>query len=904
MSVCPRAEILQMEPSIAVLKLMHLDVIDNVENFHWLEAPSKESIRVAIRRLQWLKAIDPTSNRLTKIGQQMAQLGLSPMLSAMLLSAVGKTCINYVLVLAGMLNVSDSVWWRSKDPDARERGRKTRMYFSQDNQQGGDFIMLLKIFLHWQAIEPKNRMGWCLKSTISAKALKIGSEFANDIARQLRVDLPKFDKTTLDGNLIKEIMNCVKVGFFQNMGVLFGSVRDGYRLSSNVQGQSGINAKIYNLSSLFSNKPPPTFVLYHTILNLQHISCMVTLCPIQRNEIPNEWLDYYLGKPMNTCPKPENIVSQTSIPKTIPDSKNASRPVVTHEEQNNPTKSKASEKAEKCNITSKSSTASKVDNESSLGNTGIFDTIEVVRKGSYFVGNKQIQIDSKQLKTIVYNHTSKLYHSVKKPLSDFNVFPFSSTNVRVVNKDRLVVYKELVSQGRRPVLLNMACPTSPGGKYLESVATQEAILFRRSNYFLSLDATLDYVLPTNRFCYDSNCQLQPLFKEQKVYPIDEFGGIYTSGLTIFRQSDEEGYAFMEQPLLNVCFIAMAAHRNPPLNNDGYLSDEHSIALRKKIENLFFIAYHQGHDCLVLSAFGCGNFRNPPKHVAAIFHSVIEQYAGFFKQIEFAIIDGHNSQQHANPNENYETFKRLLDNIKVEPLRQTIPDTVIGPWRIRKTTERNIHLAGVEIYSGSLCPNGGECMNLHNIEHCKIFSHPPQCPFSVDAKTCQRKTNHNHLVWFKHEFRDTHDMKSPLNDNSRLSRPIDRDFSSNQQRFHSYDRLRPAYTASLWSEDRSPIRPTIDWMRHTDAAQTERPRYETNSILFTRTRTDHSISRLFNRENHDTRTSQFSVPPYESIPIDDTQPHRRLSHFHINTLDDETNAVRPSTTSKLFRKPTD
>jgi len=97
MSVCPRAEILQMEPSIAVLKLMHLDVIDNVENFHWLEAPSKESIRVAIRRLQWLKAIDPTSNRLTKIGQQMAQLGLSPMLSAMLLSAVGKTCINYVL---------------------------------------------------------------------------------------------------------------------------------------------------------------------------------------------------------------------------------------------------------------------------------------------------------------------------------------------------------------------------------------------------------------------------------------------------------------------------------------------------------------------------------------------------------------------------------------------------------------------------------------------------------------------------------------------------------------------------------------------------------------------------------------------------------------------------------------
>ncbi|UJR19269.1 hypothetical protein I4U23_022398 [Adineta vaga] len=924
MSVCPRAEILQMEPSIAVLKLMHFAAIDDVEKFHWLEAPSKESIRLAIRRLHWLKAIDLTSNRLTEIGQRMAQLGLLPMLSAMVLSATDKACINHVLVLAGMLNVSDSVWWRSRDMGARERAQKIRIDFFRDNQKDGDFILLLRIFLKWQTIKPNERKTWCENNSISMKALKIALEFANDIARQLRVDLPKFDQATLDRNLINEIMGCVKTGFFQNLAIFSNSTRVGYRLSSNVQGQPGINAKIYNLSSLFSNSSPPTYVLYHTILNLKHISCMVTLCPIEKSEIPKEWIDYYSGKPIVLCPKPQNIVPKTSIPIKVPSSKRSDQPLAHREEQNQP--------REPSSITSKSNATSEVDSERSLHSTEMFNTIEVVSKGSYSVGNKEIKFDTKQMKTIIYNHASKLYDSVTKSLSDFNTFPFPSTSVHVVNKDRLVVYKELVSQGRHPVLLNMACPQSPGGNYQLGVRTQEATLFLRSNYFLSLDASLDYIKPTNRFCYDSNCELQPLFKYQRLYPIDEFGAIYTSGMTIFRESEKEGYAFMEKPLLNMCTIAMAAYRNTQPNNEAGFSAKYSIGLRKKIANLFSIAYHQGHDSLVLSAFGCGNFRNPPNHVAAVFHSVIEQYAGFFKQIKFAIFDDYNNGQCVNPGRNYESFKKLLDNVKVEPLQQRTPDTMIGPWRIMKTTEREIHLSSVNIYSQPLCLNGGECKNLHNVEHCDIYSHPPMCPFSIDSKSCTQKANHDHMLWFKHDLQNTHGMSNNSNDDSRLSRPIDRNFSSNQQRFNSSDRLHLASTASLWSEDCSSARTNPElsmnskihdsyhstsfskekdsnstqrtqaypksvydnpcWSTHltTDAepycsrrsssyrmkpdesGQAEIVRHETNTFLLPSTRTDYSIPRLFNRESQNISAPQFSAP-FERFGIGDRLPHR-------------------------------
>ncbi|CAF4515023.1 unnamed protein product, partial [Didymodactylos carnosus] len=132
----------------------------------------------------------------------------------------------------------------------------------------------------------------------------------------------------------------------------------------------------------------------------------------------------------------------------------------------------------------------------------------------------------------------------------------------------------------------MANATRPGGGYRKGDGAQEENLFRRSDYFRSLDVGLDEIQEESceRSHCTSQCDLDSYFDSQKMYPMDEYGAIYTS--------------------------AMAAYRDPMLNGT-MLAPKYAVGMRKKIENIFAIAYHHKHDYLVLSALGCGAFRNPP-----------------------------------------------------------------------------------------------------------------------------------------------------------------------------------------------------------------------------------------------------------------------------------------------------
>ncbi|CAF2803550.1 unnamed protein product, partial [Rotaria sp. Silwood2] len=381
--------------------------------------------------------------------------------------------------------------------------------------------------------------------------------------------------------------------------------------------------------------------------------------------------------------------------------------------------------------------------------TVMLNTIGVVKRGSYRIGEKEVKLKPNRIKTILYDHNSKLQHGKTTSLSHATEFPYPSTSVSVIKEDCLIAYEHLVLKGSRPVLLNMAHANSPGGGYKRGDGTQEETLFRRSNYFQSLDLELDDEKPTARFYCNSNSELEPLSDHDVLYPMDEFGAIYTSGLTAFRQSEDIGYAFMEIPMYDVCAIAMAPYRDPKIEND-LLSSKYSIGTRKKIENIFAIAHHQNHDTLVLSAFGCGTFRNPPKHVAAIFKSVIEQYAGYFKCIYFAIADDHNTDQTLNPIENFRPFVELLDCLVQKPERNKLVGMMIGPWQILNyTTINEITLSDIRIYRSNACRYGGKCYDLKNIQHCREYLHPPLCPYANNTVSCSQKNDDHHRIWFRH-----------------------------------------------------------------------------------------------------------------------------------------------------------
>lgn len=396
--------------------------------------------------------------------------------------------------------------------------------------------------------------------------------------------------------------------------------------------------------------------------------------------------------------------------------------------------------------------------------TVMLNTIGVLKKGVYYTENKEIKLKPNKLKTIVYNHRSKLRDQMTKPLSDLKNYLNKTTKVSVVNEDCLVVYEQLLSENRRPLLLNMANAYTPGGGYRKGDGAQEENIFRRSNYYKSLDMELDDDKPTDRFYCSSDCELRRFNQRDRMYPIEDFGAIYTSGLTVFRQTENNGYAFMKKPMYNVCAIASAAYRNPKLddNDKNSLSPKVSVRMRKKIENIFAIAHDQQHDCLVLSAFGCGAFRNPPAHVAKIFKSVIEQYAGFFEHIYFAIIDDHNASKEHNPHGNYKPFHDILHNFEVKPMKLTTDDTMIGPWRVvRKANKDELILSDINISQLTPCHYGGKCRELDDDRHCRDYQHPPLCPFIASLGECRLQDDNDHMLWFQHSIKCPNGAKCHL-----------------------------------------------------------------------------------------------------------------------------------------------
>ncbi len=288
MDVCPRAEILCIQPSIAVLKLKYIGITNDVSKFPWLEAPSDQLLQNAVGNLIWLGALDPKTKMLTDVGRIMAKLGLEPMLSAMILAGQRYNCLSHVLALAGMLNVAQNVWWRSKDDQSRQIRDETRALFAHDSGIGGDHISLLRIFLEWDAL-PGNKttnITWCRERMINGKSMKMAANFIREMAYQIDPNL-KIKLTELDSNLIERIVRCVCAGYFQNLAISNGHLRAGYQL---VNGSTETFARVHQSSTFTFMQQGPKFIIYHDILILNETSYLTAVCPIDLDWLNKQWL--------------------------------------------------------------------------------------------------------------------------------------------------------------------------------------------------------------------------------------------------------------------------------------------------------------------------------------------------------------------------------------------------------------------------------------------------------------------------------------------------------------------------------------------------------------------------------------------------------------------------------------
>ena len=74
---------------------------------------------------------------------------------------------------------------------------------------------------------------------------------------------------------------------------------------------------------------------------------------------------------------------------------------------------------------------------------------------------------------------------------------------------------------------------------------------------------------------------------------------------------------------------------------------------KRIEKIFQVAIAEHAEVLILGAFGCGAFCNPPEIVAEAFAKNTEKYRYCFEVIEYAVYHT------AREKENFEVFDKVM-----------------------------------------------------------------------------------------------------------------------------------------------------------------------------------------------------------------------------------------------------
>ena len=235
------------------------------------------------------------------------------------------------------------------------------------------------------------------------------------------------------------------------------------------------------------------------------------------------------------------------------------------------------------------------------------------------------------------------------------------------NADCIEVAKDLIEKGYKPAILNLASRRHPCGGYDAGLNAQEEALCRASTLSQSLYQYYDSKYKCVR---DSQVPMR-----YNAYPLDiGFGGIYSPDVTFFREGKEKFYTFREEPFkCGVITVAALSFResNRYCNDElhfrapggGFTPQGEAVQLNK-IRTIYRLALKNGHDSIVLGAFGCGVNKLPCAAVANQFKIVLEkpEFKGKFAALVFAIMEGRGSAR--KPVEEngkfapfYETFGR-------------------------------------------------------------------------------------------------------------------------------------------------------------------------------------------------------------------------------------------------------
>lgn len=227
-----------------------------------------------------------------------------------------------------------------------------------------------------------------------------------------------------------------------------------------------------------------------------------------------------------------------------------------------------------------------------------------------------------------------LYPAGSAPAAGKPRFP-EGTTVTVSRRRTLEAaahYLESRPQARVAVL-NFASATNPGGGVTRGSRAQEESICRCSTLYPAL-------------CTDALRRDFYGFHKDRHDVRYTDACIYTPGVAVIK-TDEALPRRLEPRdwrVVDVLTCAAPNLRQKPYNamNPGSgtavrLSDDELLELHlSRGRQILRVAVHHGAEAVILGAFGCGAFRNPPAVVARAYRTLMDEFDGQFRSVEFAV----------------------------------------------------------------------------------------------------------------------------------------------------------------------------------------------------------------------------------------------------------------------------
>lgn len=203
---------------------------------------------------------------------------------------------------------------------------------------------------------------------------------------------------------------------------------------------------------------------------------------------------------------------------------------------------------------------------------------------------------------------------------------FKDESKIVISKKRTFeACEEYVKNGEKVCALNFANSVHAGGGVVHGARAQEECLCRCSTLYDSLISE----------------KMKNEFYEPH-YSLDDIDGnylanddvIFTPNVKVFKSDTDIPQIRPENEWFDVDILTCAA---PCLEDIDSISDEKLAEIHEsRARQILNVACQNKEDVVILGAFGCGAFSNPPEVVAQVYKKVIADYKYAFKTIEFAI----------------------------------------------------------------------------------------------------------------------------------------------------------------------------------------------------------------------------------------------------------------------------